>query len=571
MASGSEKYQADRGNNQEESSEAGKKTAKVAAKAAADYFTGGKGGAIVDKVADTKIGNQVLDKAGKVIDKTPGLNKAAQKLNDSGALDAADKGLSMMESGGAASGSAAGGTIEGNTSGKTPSSSTDSILDSTGKNSKKKSLLEDSSSENSSDKEKTALEGIGPFNLMDIAKGNIGIKMSIISLSFFLFIIMMFIAIISSSDENGTDPAELHGNNSDSCITDNLQADELCRLHDEGKYEEWINLFGPVAQKDYSRSGVFASITTAQVMIESGWACSHIQNNLFGIKCHGYSSCIATNTREEYNGQSVSIIDSFRTYPSVANSIEDHSNFLKQNSIYSNAGVFSAKDYKEQAYALKKAGYATDSNYANKLINQIESYNLDRFDVTVNTSSFANCGGDDISSASGWNIRTTKPLPSDNAFNYKSNNRGQCVWYAQARAIEIVEDLQNKGKLTEEMANNIKNRLLNTYGNGGDWYENTRGNFKGSSNVNDIKAGSLISWKKPGGYGHVAVIEEVTDDKVTITEGWATNGSSCPTSWDCVNFLKRTVSREEFNNSFGKYYTGSYQFSGYIYFLELEG
>lgn len=104
MANGSEKYQADRGNNQEESSESGKKTAKVAAKAAADYFTGGKGGAVVDKLADTKLGQQVLNQAGKVIDKNPLTNKAAQKLNNSGALDAADKGLSMVESGGAASG-----------------------------------------------------------------------------------------------------------------------------------------------------------------------------------------------------------------------------------------------------------------------------------------------------------------------------------------------------------------------------------------------------------------------------------------------------------------------------------
>lgn len=102
MANGSEKYQADRENNREQSSEAGKKTAKVAAKAAADYFTGGKGGAIVDKLADTKLGNQILNQAGKVIDKDPIVNKAARKLNDSGALDAADKGLSMVESGGSA-------------------------------------------------------------------------------------------------------------------------------------------------------------------------------------------------------------------------------------------------------------------------------------------------------------------------------------------------------------------------------------------------------------------------------------------------------------------------------------
>ena len=97
-----EKYQANRNNNGE-ASDSSKKAAKVAAKGAADYFTGGKGGAIVDKLADTKLGDAVLNNVGKKIDKVPGLNKAAESLDNKGALDVADKGLSMAESGGKAS------------------------------------------------------------------------------------------------------------------------------------------------------------------------------------------------------------------------------------------------------------------------------------------------------------------------------------------------------------------------------------------------------------------------------------------------------------------------------------
>ena len=103
MSDNGEKYQANRNDN--EASDSSKKAAKVAAKAAADYFTGGKGGAVVDKLADTKLGNKVLNTAGKALEKQPGFAKAAKKLDDAGALDAADKGLSMVE--GAGTGGAA--------------------------------------------------------------------------------------------------------------------------------------------------------------------------------------------------------------------------------------------------------------------------------------------------------------------------------------------------------------------------------------------------------------------------------------------------------------------------------
>lgn len=95
MSNNGEKYQANRNDN--ETDDSSKKAAKVAAKAAADYYTGGKGGAIVDKLSNTKLGDKVLNTAGKILDKQPGFSKIAKKLDDSGALDAADKGLSIVE------------------------------------------------------------------------------------------------------------------------------------------------------------------------------------------------------------------------------------------------------------------------------------------------------------------------------------------------------------------------------------------------------------------------------------------------------------------------------------------
>lgn len=354
-----------------------------------------------------------------------------------------------------------------------------------------------------------------------------------------------------------------------SCISSNLTANQLCSLRNSGNLDEWINQFGSVAQQDYSRTGVFASITIAQAILESGWGCSDIQNNLFGIKCSGYATCINTGTHEYVNGQYISVNDSFRTYNNIAESISDHSKFLLDNVRYTQHGVFSAKNYREQAYALKAAGYATSETYAQSLINIIETYNLNKWDTTVNTSSSASCDGTGTS-VSGWDLRTVAPAASDKAFNYKNSNRGQCVWYAQARAIEIAQNLVSKNKLSDEQEKKIRETLLSIYGDAGVWVEQSSGKFKTSNNIKDLKAGSIISWKQAGSYGHVAVIEDVTDKNVTITEGWATNTGSCPNDWGCINFKSRTISLNEFYSSFGKYYNGKgYSFNGYIYFLEL--
>lgn len=67
-------------------------------------------------------------------------------------------------------------------------------------------------------------------------------------------------------------------------------------------------------------------------------------------------------------------------------SILDHGKFLKENIRYEQAGVFNAKNYKEQAEALLRAGYATDPNYSNKLCSMIESYSLDQYDNVQNNT-----------------------------------------------------------------------------------------------------------------------------------------------------------------------------------------
>ena len=308
-------------------------------------------------------------------------------------------------------------------------------------------------------------------------------------------------------------------------------------------------------------------------MIEAGWACSGIGDNLYGIKCtdkiQKKYGCELAWTHDGVNGE-IFHQQSFAKFKGLGQGVYGHSEFLLDNKRYAAAGVFSAKNGKAQVAALKAAKYAEDKDYVSKLCGQIDKYNLTRFDVKVATTDNASCTSSG-ESVKGWSLRTVKPTAKDKAFTYKSSNRGQCVWYAQARAIEIAQDLAKKGKITKAQAEKIRTKLLSVFGDGGQWYDVTKGIFKRSNKVKDVKAGSIISWKAPGGYGHVAIIEDVTDKAVTITEGWATHTVSCPNSWNCINFRSKKMSKTEFLNSYAKHYTGTYNFSGYVYFLEPEG
>lgn len=357
-------------------------------------------------------------------------------------------------------------------------------------------------------------------------------------------------------------------NTNNSCLTGSTLTGDLQNMDAKMCGEK----FGPLAQAEYSRSGVFASVTLAQAWIESncGKATPPESNNLFGIKCSSnwQGECSSAITSEYGVGGSYTIKAGFRKYNSVEESIADHSKFLTDNSRYTQFGVFNATNYADQIKAIHNAGYATDPDYATKIINTIKANNFDKWDVKTNTTSSSS-----ICSPVGtaeWSLRTITPTLSDTAFNYVNSNRGQCVWYAQGRSIEIVQALEKSGKLSKDQANNLIGKLLGAYGNGGDIYDNTRNIFKGSSNIQEPKAGSYIVWKKAGGYGHVAVVEDINkiDKTITISEGWSTIGNSCPNDWNCVGFKQKTYDLDQFYQGYGKSYTGDYTFSGYVYFLE---
>ena len=106
-------------------------------------------------------------------------------------------------------------------------------------------------------------------------------------------------------------------------------------------------------------------------------------NNLFGIKASPdwTGKTVTVETWEDYGNGPVQIIDTFRAYDSISDSVLDRCKFLRENSNYVNAGVFTAKTYTEQCQALKNAGYATDPAYVSKLVSIIESYDLYVYDI----------------------------------------------------------------------------------------------------------------------------------------------------------------------------------------------
>lgn len=147
---------------------------------------------------------------------------------------------------------------------------------------------------------------------------------------------------------------------------------------DDTPQERYVKKYADMAVQEMIRSGVPASITLAQGMLESGNGLSRLAtqgNNHFGIKCHKGWEGKTMYHDDDAKGEC------FRVYKSVADSYKDHSDFLRYRDRYKFLFDLERTDYKGWAYGLKKAGYATDPGYPAKLIKYIEDYHLDRFDV----------------------------------------------------------------------------------------------------------------------------------------------------------------------------------------------
>lgn len=163
------------------------------------------------------------------------------------------------------------------------------------------------------------------------------------------------------------------------------------------KQEERVERIGEMCREDYAKSGVLASVTAAQCILESGYLTSELAseaNNCFGMKAMLSNndwedsawdgvSVYRKQTREEYSGQVVTIDADFRQYDSMEASLADHSAYLlgaKSGSGLRYEGLKGEDDPQKAVQIIKDGGYATDSSYVDKVCAIIERHDLTRFD-----------------------------------------------------------------------------------------------------------------------------------------------------------------------------------------------
>ena len=140
---------------------------------------------------------------------------------------------------------------------------------------------------------------------------------------------------------------------------------------------QYVRKYAPLAVLEMHKYNIPASVTLAQGILESGNGRSQLaskSNNHFGIKCHtGWKGAKVYHDDDEKG-------ECFRKYKYVQSSYKDHSEFLSGRRRYASLFKLRKSDYKGWARGLKKAGYATDKKYPQKLIKIIEEYKLYEFD-----------------------------------------------------------------------------------------------------------------------------------------------------------------------------------------------
>lgn len=159
-----------------------------------------------------------------------------------------------------------------------------------------------------------------------------------------------------------------------------------------------------MCRADARKSGIFASVSAAQMILESGYVKTELAqkaNNCFGMKCslsgntwggsswNGESKYTKETMEQKPDGTEYTITADFRKYPCIEDSIADHSAYLlgaKNGDKLRYAGITQAADYKAQIMLIKNGGYATDVKYVDKIVSIVEKYGLNKYDKETGES-----------------------------------------------------------------------------------------------------------------------------------------------------------------------------------------
>lgn len=213
------------------------------------------------------------------------------------------------------------------------------------------------------------------------------------------------------------------------------------------KYQNYIDKYKDLAIEGMLKYKVPASITLAQGLLESGAGTSELTvkgNNHFGIKCHGWTGRTVYHDDDAHN-------ECFRAYDNAFQSFEDHCKFLKNGKRYSSLFNLKVTDYKGWANGLKAAGYATNPQYAQKLIGIIELYKLSQYDTAKGYDKF-------MAQHSGKDKPVTKEAPLHSIHIFNKN------YFLQARAGDTFEMIGKEigisyKKIAKYNERNVNSRL----------------------------------------------------------------------------------------------------------------
>jgi len=147
--------------------------------------------------------------------------------------------------------------------------------------------------------------------------------------------------------------------------------------------QKFVENLWPMAEKSAKSLGVKPEVLLAQAALETGWGQSIIANkakssfNLFNIKADSRwdGEKMEKSSLEYEKGIAVKRSSNFRAYENAQQSFDDYANFIKNNPRYQNA-LKVAENPEQYLHEIHKAGYATDPNYAKKIIQVMNSNNI---------------------------------------------------------------------------------------------------------------------------------------------------------------------------------------------------
>jgi flagellum-specific peptidoglycan hydrolase FlgJ len=201
----------------------------------------------------------------------------------------------------------------------------------------------------------------------------------------------------------------------------------------------YIFHYKDIAMNNMKNFGIPASIILAQGILESGSGQSHLAltaNNHFGIKC--YTDWKGETAYQDDDAAQ----ECFRKYRNPQESFQDHADILSKRKRYASLFNLEKGDYRAWARGLKAAGYATDPNYPEKLINYIERYQLNQYDNMV-------LGKEYVLNPSQNVVSKTKPIKNSPQAGQYVVQQGDTLYSISKRFNIPIEDLKKQNNMSD--------------------------------------------------------------------------------------------------------------------------